>query len=130
MPKLIDKYPGQQFDEKDFEILMKVIKLHPELELIAYATKQARAKLTYPIKSYRDLAALSNTKAKTLSFRGETINMKQVRMFIPKDFFPIESEDQFIIRMLIAFMIGHTSHQKEAELPNEALFDAPLNPKP
>jgi hypothetical protein len=100
------------FEDGDLELLLSALQLIPDLEAVAYATKLARKKLKFPLKSRSALRPLFDS-AGSVRFRESTIKFAQVERFLPDDFFPIESERAFMTRALIAFQIARTTHQQE-----------------
>jgi hypothetical protein len=104
------------FDAADLEMLVKVVQLHPEAELAAYIAKLARTKIRYPITSHDDLLPLLDKPDKhlgTLKYRERTLTFQDAEQFLPKAFFPIESEDDLLQKSLIALYIGRKSHFRE-----------------
>lgn len=103
----------QIFEAKDVELLQKVLLLNPDLETVAYIAKLARDKITYPIKSPENLLPLFRGRSSVFVFKENKLTFKQAEKFIPKEFFPIETEDDLLRRLLIVFAIGRNSHTQD-----------------
>ena len=87
------------------ELAEKVLSSFPDLEMTFFSGLQARrAGLKYPIERHEDLKILFGDDGKAaLSHKGHSVTYAQVVEFLPKEFFPIEDEDNFLRRVLIAF---------------------------
>jgi hypothetical protein len=102
--------------EEEVGLLWKVLKLHPELEAVAQVAELARSTVKYPLKSHDDVARILKSIKDTESeivYRGNKLSPALALKFLPEEFFPIESEDVLLTRVLIAFMRGHLSHYPE-----------------
>ncbi len=102
----------KHFDANDVELLEKVLVLCPDLDIVAYAAKLAREKIKYPIQDHDGLLPLfgSKPRSRVFKFKEHRVTFEQARQFLPEAFFPIESEDDFLRKVLMAFAIGRNSH--------------------
>lgn len=98
------------FKPEDVSLLEKGLVLFEDLYIVLYAAKQAREKLKYPIKSVKNLDPLFDAREK-FNFKGWNISKKQFLQFVPDEFFPIETEEDFLKRMLMVVQMGRRSHQ-------------------
>jgi hypothetical protein len=87
----------------DLPLVDLVLRMHPDLEFVLLAGIHARRNnLKYPLREVSDLKALFRGEQKSLVFRGHSVTYEQVLKFFPKEFFPIENEESFLRRALIA----------------------------
>ena len=102
----------QHFDANDLELLEKVLVLCPDLDIVAYAAKVAREKIKYPIHDHDGLLPLfgSKSRSRVFKFKEHRVTFEQAKHFLPEAFFPIESEEDFLRKVLMAFAIGRNSH--------------------
>jgi hypothetical protein len=99
---------GRIFDADDVDLLEEVLSLVPNLTEVAFAAKLARERLTYPVRIHRTLDPLFETDG-GLELGGRRVDSIQTRRYIPRQWFPIESEDDLIRKFLLAF------HKRDAE---------------
>ena len=100
------------FDSEDVGLLEAVLDLVPDLDIVAYAAKLARERVTYPIDDHSGLLPLFSGQDGVI-FKDRQITFEQAVRFIPREFFPIESERDFLCRLLIVFQRGRIFHQQE-----------------
>ena len=93
---------GRVFDEGDLELLEDVMGLVPNLTEVAYAGKLARDRLKFPVRTHRALDPLFG-KEGALELGGRTVSSEQTRRYIPQQWFPIESVDDLVRKLLLAF---------------------------
>jgi len=90
-----------RFALKDFEILELTISLIPDLRICALALKEARrVKLRYPIKSVDEL--LRHLKKGQFVAGNHIIDSDEIRTYMPKEFFPVEHEGEFLSKLYAA----------------------------
>ena len=97
------------FNEKDVDLLESALELIPDLIPTALIAKFVREKIPYPIKSIEVFKPFF-TKNKVSLQDKTTFTYAQVEKFLPKEFFPIETERDLLCRLLIAFQRGRLSH--------------------
>lgn len=52
-------------------------------------------------------------QGKAARFKDRALTVEQAEQFLPKEFFPIESESDFLRKLLIAFQRGRIFHLQE-----------------
>ena len=102
------------FDEQDVDVLTQVLLHIPNAAEVAYATKRARKRAKYPIKNHDGLAALLDD-GKATRFRDREVTVDSIKRYVPKEFFPIDDEQDFIAKLLIAFDRAEIEHQKQTD---------------
>jgi hypothetical protein len=113
------------FDEQDVDLLVEVISLVPNLGEVAYAATLARGRAKYPIEGYDGLAALLDD-GRSARFGDREVTLDDAHRFFPKEFFPVDSEQDLIAKLLIAFQRGEVEHLKEkAPMPRRKPTIAP-----
>lgn len=95
------------FTPDDLELLEKGLSLQPDLYFTIYAARLARTTIKFPIADHAALKPLF--EGGSLKLKDRFVTFDQVIQFVPKEFFPIETEDQFLSRILIAFGIHQRS---------------------
>jgi hypothetical protein len=91
----------------------KVLQKSPELWMAANAALLMREKGgKYPINSSDDFLRLAN-KGRYFSLGDQRIDIKQIRRYFPKKFYPIEDEDDLISKVLAASYWGSQAHEME-----------------
>jgi hypothetical protein len=103
---------NRAFDERDVDLLVRVLSHIPNGAEVAYATKRARTRAKYPIADHAGLAALLDD-GKVARFRDREVTVDSIRRYVPKEFFPIDDEQDFIAKVLIAFDIAEVEHSKQ-----------------
>jgi hypothetical protein len=89
------------FERDDFEVLDLALQLIPELRLCALALKRARAaKLQYPIESVDALTGLLPNER--FVGAGHHITSRDMRHYLPAEFFPIAHEGELVSRLYLA----------------------------
>lgn len=84
---------------EDLRLLDRLLQLQPELRETIYLVKQITAKAKFPIQSLDDLIEALGGEEVTITFRGRTMTMGQVRNLIPAYYFPIGSERDLIAKI-------------------------------
>ena len=98
------------------DVFLKVLRRNSEMWKTALLAKRARSKAKYPLKTYEDLVCLADDGKESCEIDGEEITLEKAKKYLPKQFFPIENEDEFISKILIAFLWGRKCHDLEAEI--------------
>ena len=106
---MASKTQVRYFDEGDVELLESVLSMIPGLDLVAYAAKRARGKVSYPIREHSDLLPMFD-KSRAVRFRDQVISFELAVRFIPREFFPIRSERDLLCKVLLAVQRGITYH--------------------
>ena len=95
----------------------KLLRLHPELWQTAQLALRARGRLTYPLTRHEDFLRLANDPKKgSWNLGAMRITLKQAKRYFPRSLFPVEDEDDFIGKTLIALLWGKAAHGVEAGL--------------
>lgn len=116
-----DASKPRHFDEKDVDLLEVIVDLVPDLDVVAYAAKLARKRIRYPIEGHSGLLPLfGDAKSGRARFKNRQLTYEQAERFLPGSFFPIESERDFVRKLLIAFQRGRLSHAREESDQAEA----------
>ena len=100
------------FDEQDVDLLTQVLLHIPNAAEVAYAAKRARKRAKYPIKNHDGLAALLDD-GKVARFRDREVTVDSIKRYVPKEFFPIDDEQDLIAKLLIAFDRAEIEHQEQ-----------------
>jgi hypothetical protein len=101
------------FDAGDVDLLAAAVALIPDLDITTYAAKLARQAIDYPIKDYEGLRPLFED-GKRASYKNREITFEQAEQFIPKEFFPIETESDLLRKLFMSFQRGSFAHALEA----------------
>lgn len=101
------------FDADDLDVIERVFDLFPDAAITAHAVKLARKRLTFPIVDHEGFRVLFDNRGRA-RFRSHLITFDQAKEFFPPEFFPIESERDFIVRVLIALQRARVIHAREA----------------
>jgi hypothetical protein len=127
--------PDSKFNAEDLDLLAKVIEVIPNLTEVAHALRLARKGLKYPVKNRDELLKLLEGK-KSVKLGSRSITSAAVQQFMLDKFFPVDSEEDLIRKLLIAFQIGdiyHTedilSKAKPDDGPHSLLPGPVFNPK-
>ena len=102
------------FDERDVDLLTQVLAHIPNGVEVAYATKRARTRAKYPIKDHNGLAALLDD-GKVARFRDREVTVDSIKRYVPKEFFPIDDEQDLIAKLLIAFDRAEIEHSEQTD---------------
>ena len=100
------------FDERDVDLLTRVLSHIPNGAEVAYAAKLARTRAKYPIAGHDGLAGLLDD-GKAVSFRDREVTVDSIQRYVPKEFFPIDDEQDLIAKLLIAFDRAEIEHSKQ-----------------
>jgi hypothetical protein len=111
------------FIPDDLDLLVKVIRLVPELEVLAYAVKMARSRLSFPIVDHEGLLPLFLAENQVVKTDQRQFTFKSTQKFFPRTFFPIVSEDDFLTKAYLAIWNGQLSHSKIQALPVKYIMD-------
>jgi hypothetical protein len=116
--------PNQaKFDVADLELLTSIIEEIPNLTAVAHATKLVRKRLKYPINKRDEILSLFDGK-KAVLLGDRKFTVANVELFLLEKFFPIQSEQDLVRKLLIAFQIGDFYHADQI-MRNTKLDDAP-----
>jgi hypothetical protein len=110
-PKAPSAADGAPFGTQDLDLLEKALDLIPNLTLAAYIAALVRRKARYPLTAHSDFLSIAAGRA--LRFKGRHLTMQEAERFLPKEFFPIETEQQLLVRLLVAFQRGDAFHDEE-----------------
>lgn len=102
--------PSGHWDHDDIELMGKLLRLNPDLELAGYLVKLVREHLRFPVASIKELAPLFRGVPKRLQFGEFSAEFEHADELIPPQFFPIESEDDFIQKAVMVAAMGRRSH--------------------
>jgi hypothetical protein len=100
------------FSEADSALLESAVALVPDLHAAAYGAKLARERLTFPLREYSDLAPLFGDRG-SVEFEGRTFALEHVRRFLPLEFFPIDNEHDFLLKIFLSLHRGAMRHAQE-----------------
>lgn len=90
------------FGPEDFEILNIALAFDPELRLSAFFLKRAReTDLQYPVENPEQLVTLLG-ESRRVTLCGHSIHEQDVSRFMPREWFPIAHEGEFISRVYLA----------------------------
>lgn len=103
------KVKRQYFSKDDLHLLETALFVFPNLALVTFGAKLIRQNLEYPLSKHEDLRSLFGQNGR-ITIMSSSFSFKEFKRFMPKEFFPIESEEQFFKRALIALQIGENSH--------------------
>ena len=102
-----------RFDPSDFEVIDLVLGQIPELRICAMALKRARAtKLKFPLSSAKDLFGLLESRRFTGG--GHEFGTKDIKTYLPAEFFPIHDEGELVSRLYIALL--RCRHEENGKL--------------
>jgi hypothetical protein len=113
----LDERDSPRFKSDDVDVLEAVIALVPDLDAVARtAVILRRKRAKYPIDSLADLFA--HVAVGKLALLGERkITLEQAGRFFPKEFFPIASEQDLLVKLYLAFHRGTLTHEREDAPP-------------
>jgi len=112
-----------KFDVEDLELLTSIIEEIPNLTTVAHATRLVRKRLKYPISKRGEILSLFDGK-KAVLLGDQKISLANVELFLMEKFFPIQSEQDLVRKLLIAFQIGDFYHADQI-MRNTKLDDTP-----
>jgi len=108
--------PSQaKFDVEDLELLASIIEEIPNLTTVTHATKLVRKRLKYPISKRDEILSLFDGK-KAVLLGDRKISVANVELFLLEKFFPIQSEQELVRKLIIAFQIGDFYHADQLML--------------
>lgn len=107
------------------DLLLKVLKLLPDLHIAAVVAAAAREKKCGALTCHADFAELAEKKGRNSNLCcGElTVTMSQAKKYFPSEFFPCRDEDDLIRKVVMAAAYGRAQH--DAELMKAAQFAGP-----
>jgi hypothetical protein len=109
-----------QLTLEDLPVVEIVLSLHPDLQMVLFIGIHARRLgLEYPVKSHEDLVRMFPGEGKRLVFRGHSVTFNQALKFLPDELFPMESELDFLRRILIALQRETLSAKRKSPPPKE-----------
>lgn len=95
----------EKTEDIDKDLLIRVIRLVPDLEIVAFAGALTREHgMSYPLKSLDHLMAIFDG-AETIELHGHGISTEQVKKYFKQFFFPIDSEEDFLMKVYLAMCI-------------------------
>ncbi len=101
---------AKYFTEKDVDLLESALALIPDLTATALIARFVREKIGYPVKTSEDFKPYFDEDGRVVLDDKTTFTYSQVLKFLPKEFFPMETERDLFCRLLIAFQRGRLSH--------------------
>jgi hypothetical protein len=107
------------FASNELDLVEMAMGLIPNLTLATYIAALVRRKGRYPLTTHSDFLPLTSHKG-FLLFDGRRLTFEQAERFFPKEFFPIENEQQLLCRLLAAFQRGDFSHAEEYRKKRDA----------
>ncbi|HEU5271380.1 MAG TPA: hypothetical protein VFU36_15750 [Jatrophihabitans sp.] len=110
-PKSSWEFSAKLFEPSDLPMLVEVIQLVPDLAVVAYSTKLAQQKLTFPVVDHAGLQPLFEPPRPT--FDGRDFIFEDALKHVPAEFFPMESIRDFTVRIAIALQRGRAMHEAE-----------------
>lgn len=90
------------FDDRDFDLLLAVVRAHPAVEAVAAIVKRVRAaRPTYPLNQPDDLAHLLDEN-ESLMFGDYIINRQGIYRRVVHEWFPLRDERSLIRAIILA----------------------------
>src|SRR5260370_23021854 len=89
----------------------KAFALCPDLDFVTYLVKCARKRVKFPIQDHEGLLPLCDEGSHSVTFKDREATIEQAQQFLPESFFPIESEDDLLFKLFIAFTNAHSQNQ-------------------
>jgi len=103
-----------RFEAGDFELLQEAVSIHPDLTITAQAAKLVRQQdLQYPIATYEGLRPLFSGQSEKIVIGTRVFTFAELEKFMPKVFFPLESERDLMQKVFMTLAIGAASHNEE-----------------
>lgn len=100
------------FASNELDLVEMAMGLIPNLTLTAYIAALVRRKCSYPLTTHSNFLRIADHEG-VLLFEGRRLTLEQAEQFFPKEFFPIENEQQLLCRLLAAFQRGEFTHAEE-----------------
>jgi hypothetical protein len=106
--------PGRSIPEAfvggDVELLSAVLSFNDSMLGVAQAVKLIERVSQYPIRSIDDLRPVFRQHGKVLRLGQCRVTEEQAATFLRPELFPVESREELISRMLIAFEAARLEH--------------------
>jgi hypothetical protein len=94
-----DEDMAELFDQGDLPMLHRLMEGNPELKETALLVKKINANAKYPINSLEDLTDALGGPNATVTFRGRTMTLTEIRQFVPAYYFPISGERDLVAKI-------------------------------
>jgi hypothetical protein len=111
------------FTPADLDLLVKVIRLIPNLEMVLYAARAVRANLSYPIANHQALIPLFEAENQVFEVGQHRIAFHEAQRFLPAEFFPITSEDDLLTKVYITLCNGYVAHSRIKRPPLQYILE-------
>ena len=108
----------QPYGPQDLDLINQVLQQHPEVDEVIRALKTISSKGKYPIQSFDDLAASLGGPKDSVTFRGQSLTVEQLRSLIPSYYFPINSQQDLIAKIGDVRGSGKTDQPTHPEPPD------------
>lgn len=124
---------NNQFTEKDIGILQKAISLYPNLEFACLTAKIAGQHLQFPLVDHESMSKLFELSSIPEKVKKRRITKDIFKKYFPDAFFPIESLEDLIGKILAAISYGESVHYHERLIdqpkkhPNSPCYIQDLN---
>lgn len=122
MPQGKKTQAKEMFAAADVKMLSHAVSIYPNLEFACYATKLAKERLKFPVKSYQEIAPLFSVKEIPEKIARRGLRPAHMRKFFAKQFFPIEDARDFLGKTLAALSWGDVVHHHEQFLKHPERF--------
>jgi hypothetical protein len=103
---------GGHFDADDVDLLESALELVPDLDIVTYIAKLARKRAQYPLSDHAALRTLFG-RSRSGRFKDRVLTVEHAERFLPREFFPIDSERDLMCKLLIVFQRGRLFHLQE-----------------
>ncbi len=116
----------KQLIKKHPDLLLKVLKLHPDLHMAAVVAAAAREHKCSEVTCHKDFANLAEPKKRNkVVICGDLIvSMAQAKKYFPSNFFPCQNEDDLIRKVIMAAANGRAQHEVERQLQSVPVAQA------
>ena len=84
---------------EDLNMLNRMMPLYPEFHETVMIVKRVIEATKFPINSYDDLAESLGGEDATITFRGRTMTVGEIRKMVPAYYFPFSSEKDLIAKI-------------------------------
>jgi len=96
-------FEGNALTVDDLSIVIDVLRANPSLEATAYAIALLEQHVEYPIDKQSDLLVLFRERYELPIGEDRTVDLHQVKEYLPVESFPIYDREELISRVLMAF---------------------------